>query len=476
MAYVSGFKHDVFVSYAHFDNEEDAQEVRWISRFQADLRNALRQRLGEEPVFFFDTRSFEASGHVDSLLENARQSAVFLAIFSPSYVAREFTIRELHAFCDRGPEVGDVVTVELLPVDEERHHSLLRGRKRTPFWRKDPNEHDIPLRLTPKFNAELYNERLQVLAHQVRNLLGELRGRTARAGAEERREQTRVSGASCGPTVLLAQATDDLYDYCQRVRTHLEQFGVKVLPDDDYPQGGTAFAAAFEADLAQAGHFVQLLGAFGSRKPPDLAQTYAQHQYEAAKRRGLKIWQWRRHDLDLAATVHRDRTLLDGPEVLAIGLEEFKAEVLRGCRQAAPKPQPQLDGDCHVFINADRSDKDIADALLALFEGKKNFTAARPLFEGSAKEIMEDLEANLAHCEAVLLLYGSAPPAWVRAQLLRYSKLEKLRDAPPRLKTLLLGPPAPKADLGWSGGFEKVECLDDDIVERVQGIIAGLQP
>ena len=60
MTYVPGYEHDVFVSYAHFDNEEDSQDVRWVSRFQADLKNALRQRLGEDPEIFYDTRNFEA--------------------------------------------------------------------------------------------------------------------------------------------------------------------------------------------------------------------------------------------------------------------------------------------------------------------------------------------------------------------------------------------------------------------------------
>ena len=172
-----------------------------------------------------------------------------------------------------------------------------------------------------------------------------------------------------------------------------------------------------------------MLGNFASRKPSDLTQSYSQFQYEAAKRHGLKIMQWRRPDLDLATVTHRDKPLLEGPDVLAIGLEEFKSEVLRSCMEQS-KPEPPRSGDCHFFINADRSDKELADALLRLFEGKKNWTAARPLFEGSAKEIMEDLEANLINCGALLLLYGNAPPAWVRAQLLRYSKLEKVREEP----------------------------------------------
>jgi hypothetical protein len=481
MSLVSGFKHDVFVSYAHFDNEEDAQGVRWVSRFQLDLKNALRQRLGKDPEVFFDSRSFEASDRVDFLVENVRQSAVFVAVLSPSYVARDFTIKELQAFCQSGSDGSPVVTVELLPVEDGRIHSLLHGRKRTPFWWKDQAEQDVPFPLTPKSNSEMYNERLHVLAHQIKNLLVDMRGRGARDTGFDAAQPPQPASASApvgkvGKTVLLAQVTDDLYDERERVRAYLEQFGVQVLPENDYPQGGTEFANAFEADAARAGLFAQLLGQSPSRKPPDLPQTYSQYQYESAKTRGLKILQWRRPDLDLATVVHRDKPLLEGPDVLALGLEEFKAEILRFSKQEQPKRPPVLhEGNCHVFINADRSDKELADALLKVFEDRKNFSAARPLFEGSAEDIVKDLEENLLSCGALVLLYGSAPPAWVRAQLLRYSKLESRRDMPLRLKSILLGPPVPKPELAWSGGFEKIDCQEGDILQRIQSILAGLQ-
>jgi hypothetical protein len=476
MSLVSGFKHDLFVSYAHFDNEEDAQGVRWVSRFQLDLKNALRQRLGLQPEVFFDSRSFEAGAQVDLLTENARQSAVFLAVLSPSYIAREFTIKELDAFCTGSSAAGPVVmVVEILPVDEGTIHPLLQGRKRTPFWWKDQTEQDVPLRLTPQFNGEQYNERLQVLAHHIKKALVERRGG---AGHVESLRQQPRAGNTTSPnnrTVLLAQTTDDLYDERERVRSYLEQFGIMVLPESDYPQGGRELAAAFEVDLRRAGLFVQLLGNFGSRKPPDLPQTYAQYQYATAKARGVKILQWRRPDLDLAIVNHRDRDLLEGPNVLAVGLEEFKGEILRVCSRMQAASQPSSQGHCHVFINADRSDKELADALLKLFDDKKNCTAARPLFEGSAKDIVDDLEANLLSCEALLLLYGSAPPAWVRAQLLRYSKLEARRDAAPQLKGIVLGPPVPKAELAWSGGFDKIDCRDGQIEQHVRQVISGLQ-
>jgi TIR domain-containing protein len=482
MGYVPGYKHDIFVSYAHFDNETDSQDVRWVSRFQLDLRNALRQRLGQEPDVFFDTRNFEAHEHTDRLLENARASAVFVVIFSPSYVSREFTIGELKAFHENAPDVARIVTVELLPVDEDLIHPLLSGRKRTPFWWKDAAEQDIPLRLTPKFNPEIYNTRLQILAHQVKRLLADLRAGRSTA-ADEVGDAPEAPAAAprpadpvapAGRTVLLAQATDDLYDEREQVRAYLEQFGVKVVPENDFPQGGADFAAAFAAELGNAGIFVQLLGSFAARRPPDLAQGYAAYQFEAAAARGLKILQWRRPDLDLAAVTHRDKALLEGPDVLAVGLEEFKGEILRRATAAA-KPEPQQVGDCHFFINADRSDKELADRLLKLFENNAQWSAARPLFEGSAKDVTDDLEANLLNCGVLLLLYGNAPPAWVRAQLLRWSKLERLREEPLRLKTIVLGPPAPKPEIAWAGGFQRIDGQDGSIEQRVRDILEGLR-
>ncbi len=140
-------------------------------------------------------------------------------------------------------------------------------------------------------------------------------------------------------------------------------------------------------------------------------------------------------------------------------------------RVVQEQPNRKIDIMVTDVIMPHMGDKELADQLLKLFDDQKVWTAARPLFEGPAKDVMDDLEANLLNCGALLLLYGKAPPAWVRAQLLRYSKLEKLRQEPLRLKSILLGPPSPKAEIAWSGGFEKVDCQDGDIAQRVRGIL-----
>jgi hypothetical protein len=46
MPYVSGYQHDVFVSYAHIDNEPLGTERGWITNFVAYLKNLLDKGLG----------------------------------------------------------------------------------------------------------------------------------------------------------------------------------------------------------------------------------------------------------------------------------------------------------------------------------------------------------------------------------------------------------------------------------------------
>jgi hypothetical protein len=118
MAYIPGCKYDVFISYAHFDNEADTQDIRWVSRFQTDLKKALRQRLGMDPDVFFDSRDLQAHHEIDGLAAEVSASAVFVPILSPSYIKREWTIKELEAFEGTQSNRNRIVTVELLPVKE----------------------------------------------------------------------------------------------------------------------------------------------------------------------------------------------------------------------------------------------------------------------------------------------------------------------------------------------------------------------
>ncbi|MGB6535616.1 MAG: toll/interleukin-1 receptor domain-containing protein [Xanthobacteraceae bacterium] len=524
MPYLTGFNNDIFISYASVDNEPDPQGARWVSQFRSDIETALRRRLGRDVGVFFDQADLHAFDELNVLLDNARTSAIFLAVCSPSYLEREWTLDELKSFSEvaKSSSGGNrIVTIELLRVDESSLPLQLVNLKRTRFYASDQDsETDFTLTPASERFRDVYNERLQQLAHNLVLLLRDLRDREQVPVAPVRAEQaaptrsvpvaavaigamgartgaiTAMGGEQIpqqGPkveivgapqvTVLLAQVTDDIYDERQRVASYLEDYKIRVVPVGEYPESGAKFASAVAADLQNADLFVQLLGRVRSLKPEDLrgegepARSYAQFQYDAARRRGIPVLQWRHPDitLDKIPPVNWDRQLLQSPDVRVMGLQDFMKEIRGTIDQLKQKPESKTPRDGFVFINADRSDQILAQTLFKAFNDNA-CSAVVPMEDStaSAKEIEEDLEANLIDCSALLLLYGQASLAWVRAQIRRFMKLESQRREPLRIKTIVCGPPPAKPNVGVSG-FQLVDWQDGATDERVDEIIKELR-
>ncbi|MFZ3351569.1 MAG: TIR domain-containing protein [Xanthobacteraceae bacterium] len=498
MPYLAGFTNDIFISYASVDNEPDVQDVRWVSRFRGDLETALRRRLGQDLEIFFDQADLHANDELEALLKNARRSAIFLALCSPSYVGREWTLDELKAFCETAKDRGGpncLVTIEVLPVEGGSLPPEFENLKRTRFYTSDKDSGtDFPL--TPASQPLVYNERLQQLAHSLVLLLRELRESEGSPASPVQEEQTPQQASQQNPqkipqivvgsepqtTVFLAQVTDDVYDERQKVTSYLEDYGIKVVPGGEYPENGAKFASAVTADLQKANLFVQLLGRVRSLKPEDLrgegepAKSYAQYQYDAARRRGIPILQWRHPDIvpDKLPPVNWDRQLLQSPDVRAMGLQDFMKEIRSAVVRLNEKPESKPTRGDFVFINADRSDQALAQSLFKAFNDNDCY-AVVPMDDSSAsaKDIEEDLEANLIGCNGLLLVYGQASLAWVRAQIRRIMKLESQRKEPLRVKTIVCGPPPLKPNVGVSG-FDVVDWQDGATPERVGTIVRDL--
>ena len=189
MAFVHGFENDVFISYAHADNEVDALGDAWVHQFQQNLRIALKQRLGrgDEINIYFDARRLQGNHPLDEILDSVRRSAVFLAVGSPSYVNRQWTRDELAAFVAVSDDPSRLFALERLPLDPgERYPDPLHDYFRISFWQRDQNEADIPLTLTPRLNTTLYYVRLQTLAEQIRGQLAQMANRSAAASARKK--------------------------------------------------------------------------------------------------------------------------------------------------------------------------------------------------------------------------------------------------------------------------------------------------
>src|SRR5262249_23225429 len=145
--------------------------------------------------------------------------------------------------------------------------------------------------------------------------------------------------------------------------SYLTQAGLGILPETWYREDGQQeFQAAMQADLQRCSAFVQLLGRLPGRKARFAGdRRFPAVQYEIAKDAGKPILQWREQADGPAAVEDRGhRALLEGARTC--GFEEFKRAVVEAARRKSPASKPRA-ANVAVFVNADRTDLDIARQL-----------------------------------------------------------------------------------------------------------------
>lgn len=484
MSYVPGFKNDVFISYAHADNEENLQRRRTVTTFVQELGKLLRTRgLSSDGVNIFLDRKNLGSNRVvsEALVDEVRQSAMFVAISSPAYQEREHTIRELEAFLERPGPRDSLFIVELLPLTMSgRPHPAIEKRLRTAFWVHDDDQH-ITLTIDPDHHPKLYTQRLTKFSDELSERMKQIRAeilsfQTPSFPAPSARPpsvqvQSPAPSPIAGPAssqpafpfgrqkVVLAQTTDDLEYESAQVRATLTQFGIDVLPHADYPQGGAEFRNAFSADLAAADLFVQLLGRSAGRMPADMPEGYPAFQYGAARAAGKPILSWRHPELDLETVSNpAHRAFLAGETVMATGLEAFKTALLKMLEDLREPPRKGRGRPSMVYIGADRSDLPWAEQLhRALMDMK--VPVALPYYGESISEVQQDLMDNLIDSDRVVVLHGSAPVMWVRSFLRRLNQSLSVRPEPHELTALVKVPPPKTEDINQSQpNLKVIDC------------------
>jgi TIR domain len=473
VAYVGNCKNDVFVSYATADNQPDPVGACWVDLFVQHFRIELGRRLGgpDDLAVYFDKRDLGGNDPLPVLLENARSSAVFIAVLSPAYVARDWTREELTAFTSSNPTPGRVFVIEILPVDEiDRIPPEIAQLHRMPFFWRNELVSKVAYTITPNSPNELYMHCLQDLTEQVRSQMRDMHDTPQ--GPVYTEVKPTLQGEQ--KAVLLARTTHDLTDDRDQVRRYLEQFGVKILPELTYADDGNKFASAFTADLKRSKLFVQLLGPTLSIHLQDLPTTFAQFQYHAAKAAGLKTLLWRRPDLDITGIKHEDCSLLVQPDIIATGLEFFKSETLRLARPPQAPEQP-IPTEPFVFINADATDVDFAAELQREFV-LHECAAATPAREGLAVQIDQDLADNIVQSDGIVLVYGKAEYTWVRGQLRLYNRLKSQRKTPPRFVAIYLCPPERKPSINMAlPEWREIDCRTQFTLQPVKGIVAEMR-
>src|SRR5262249_11033654 len=232
MAFVTGFQHDVFVSYAHLDNEPIVGgRAGWVHALAEKLAVEVSQRLGSREFSLWTERQLDVHHPIPpEILEAIRQSATLLVVMSPGYLNSEWCRRERTAFLNLIRDrvaAGSVFIAFARDVPRATLPAEFGDLLCFRFWIQDDEVGaDRPLGiLDPTERA--YISRLLQLSHDLKQQLERLRSNGGQPAIAK-------TPSPDQPAVFVARSTDDLEDREDEVKSYLSQASITILPKTRY--------------------------------------------------------------------------------------------------------------------------------------------------------------------------------------------------------------------------------------------------
>jgi hypothetical protein len=489
MAYVHPDKPDLFISYAHVDDEPDAafpDRPGWVTTLVRCLEKRLAKKLGR--VDSYDIwRDAKLAGHTDltpDILGRLRDAATLLVVLSPAYLASGWCRRELEAFYQanrKSKAAGRIFVVEFDRVDADRRFPELADLKGYRFWVENPDTRNPETLGYPivREKDEEYHKRLNDLCIELVRQLDSLRqhGRAAL-------ESDAVPDRDTRPHVYLAEVTEDLDTRRDNVSRYLDQAGFRVLPDAEPSRHDQeAYRAAVDADLARSVVFIQLLSETPGRRFKGSELSYVALQHERAISAGIPVLQWRRRALDTHSEEIREdhRQRLNGATVVATDLSEFNSlvvETVKKLTRPAPvREEPTfVDSDKLVFVDAEETDLEAARVIVGFLEMQG--IGALPPVRGTVPEATRAaLKTRMLACDGMVLVHGNNPD-WPVLQWAHFRKVKAEREAPLRAIGLCDLPPPEKpmkaGDVLQLPSAHVIDCRDGLAADKFTTFLKAL--
>ena len=465
MPIVPGFQYDLFVSYAHRNN----QPFNWVSDFISDLKGLMEGQSRDFKIWF-DPQLRTGDDYDLAIPQAVAASAAFLSILSPAYDDCPYCKREVDEFRKLqhpafGMKVGTLSRLQAVVLEDlpdSRWPPEVRSTSPYRFYSDQAGRFFRPE--VPSEKNE-YIRGLFALRNSLWALLEEMRKQKQDGTAIERSYEVSASQAGATPCVYLAEVTDDLYAKRESLRSallQLKEFQVETLSDVKVPSGTAALS-------------VHLFGTLAGRPLP-------RQQLEAALagnpvRRPLV---WLARDLNIPdAETDAHRQFLEsfsnqnGIELLRTGFEDLKSEIQTRMR---PRSSPVVktvrrrrgDSVVHIWYSME---KGRLAALKQYLTDKDCGISAFPY----ATEAQQKLQSKLDSCDGLIVPYTSDTQSWAEDVITQAFHLRRREDRPLAFAAVEL-PPSTGSDFnfehprvvavhaGTDGKFEGI----DQFLERLE--------
>lgn len=515
MAYLPGYKHDYFISYANVDDQKQAGvETGWVSNLARSLDAQLSMEIGRAGRLdvFWDRQDMSRNQLLETQIREALQStACFVLVLTPGFMESPWCPRELAWFREavaRQPRGNSrIFVIDQGKVTEAQSRQMFEGHLTYPFFATTDSGHRRLLGYPvpdPKQHPAYYD----AVATLARELGQELRALKdpAQVPVNQPDNPAPAAAKSAALTVFLAETSDDLIPQRRQVQQYLEDNNYCVLRVSSPAATLGGWRGQAEPLLQQADAFVQLLGLSPGRdfddSPDGLVLQQATLAAECSAQRArrsrqpgqpgsgpLPVLQWRSPTLLPLLTAHP--ALLQvaaGPGVIAGPLEEFKAEIKRTVivpPSPAPSRLPVQPAEEQgamplIFINTGPEDLPQAEQLLQLL-ASLNCVPFTPLLEGSPEEIRRELDAGLLDSDGLIYFYGQISAEWLRRQFRTLPTIlpRRTQQQPPRPQpavAICCGEPPGKPRPGVAfPGMKTIDLLHADSVRQLQDWVQSLR-
>ncbi len=139
MPFVSGHKHDLFLSYAH-------KEAAWVEAFGKALGDEFQERTGKQITFWQDSQNLRLGQKWgDEIKEGIRNAAAFVAIVSPTYFNSPWCVQERSIVLEKDLEALKVdsfyrfLKIVKTPGPGKLHEEMLKELQDIRFFNKADN-------------------------------------------------------------------------------------------------------------------------------------------------------------------------------------------------------------------------------------------------------------------------------------------------------------------------------------------------
>jgi len=519
--------HDVFISYAHVDNEALLEgQDGWISIFQRALQKRLGQLLGRQVAVWWDRQRLSGNQYFDETIAAACESAtVMVSVVTPRYLKSDYCNKEVEHFAQSKPiKVGDrsrLFTCVKTPVQRQDLFQQMEHKLGYEFYRAEEGsgrfrEYDVfDPELKPMFMAALED-----LAQDVGKLLGLFEPNPGAPRHSSITLKTTTPKAAEKQRVFIATTSGDVKAVREGLLRELQTREYGVTPDHAFSEDAAGFEAELVRAAAPACVSVHILGASYGTIPEDADGSYPVLQFERLKQLAAD----RPQDAPLArivwiprgvegssekqkkflARVRGDATLGPLDELLEGSEEELKERVIaklqtlerarqereeRAAReQKAAQKRAETGGlDTGLrasmttvskvyVISADDEGEDVEAVERAL--GAQGFDVISSL-ELAEEETEAEREARhqqlLSECDGCLIYHGATKLSWVRAQIDEVRKaLGHRARGPMRGQAVYLAPPVEGLKRRYQVQFPKLEgssAPDRDLQPFVQQLV-----